>query len=54
MSDTEICDDCAGTGECPECHGEDSKNCEHCAGSGICPWCNGVGGFELDEEEVLQ
>ncbi|MHC4278365.1 MAG: hypothetical protein ACYSTI_13765 [Planctomycetota bacterium] len=49
---TEICDDCQGSGECPECHGL-TDDCDHCEGTGACPWCGGTGEaeFEFDEDE---
>lgn len=38
-----VCDDCSGSGECPNCGGVDPDKCDFCFGSGECPECEGVG-----------
>ncbi|MEM2029842.1 MAG: hypothetical protein QXV35_00720 [Archaeoglobaceae archaeon] len=35
----EICEECRGTGKCPEC---DGSGCDKCRGTGKCPDCAGT------------
>lgn len=42
MSETIICEDCDGSGDCPECRGEDA-DCEVCDETGVCLNCDGNG-----------
>lgn len=44
------CDECDGTGECPEqCDGDD--DCDVCNGSDVCPHCSGTGEMDEDDDE---
>jgi hypothetical protein len=42
------CDNCDGSGRCPDCGGQDGADgtgrvCESCGGTGTCEECGGVG-----------
>lgn len=43
------CDECGGSGECPEQCGGD-EDCDVCHGTFECPYCHGTGEVEEDEE----
>jgi len=40
-----MCEECDGTGDCPQCHGDVVlvDDCEMCLGSGTCIACDGSG-----------
>ena len=44
------CDDCGGTGVCPECR-NDGFECYACSGTGRCPDCEGTGTVQLEEKD---
>ena len=37
------CEECNGTGTCPECEAEIIEDCENCDGTNECPNCGGSG-----------
>ena len=51
FGEDDICDECGGSGRCPECDGTGEVLCSKCKGDGWLVFVDGVGSFRLEEVE---